>query len=280
MPEPSHSVPSPRSVLHKQISFCVLKHHDNRGFYRHGLNNNLGFSEQDRAENVRRCGEVSLLAVNNGLICISSFISPYARDRSAVRKRFPTGKFIEVYINVSSPSSANLNLSSRMAIFGHHAHSVFNQQLVSESVIQHAFAVANMPNNGTLLHAFDKFHSICMLTTSPFTSFPRPVKVLQMICAHKIPCSALSTSMCVCWQVPASICRARDPKGLWERADKGEIKGFTGVDDRYEPPSHPEISLEPNDCQGNPCSALQMAETILGYLVAHGMLGQACRQSV
>ena len=68
---------------------------------RHGLNKNLGFSAEDRAENIRRIGEVSKLFTDAGVIAITSFISPYKKDRDAVRASMKAGEFIEVYINVS-----------------------------------------------------------------------------------------------------------------------------------------------------------------------------------
>jgi adenylylsulfate kinase len=66
-----------------------------------GLNKNLGFSADDRAENIRRVGEVAKLFTDAGLIVIASFISPYARDRDQVRASMPGGDFVEVYVNVS-----------------------------------------------------------------------------------------------------------------------------------------------------------------------------------
>src|SRR6267378_1702231 len=68
---------------------------------RHGLNKNLGFSAEDRAENIRRIGEVSKLFTDAGVIAITSFISPYKKDRDAVRASMKPGEFVEVYVNVS-----------------------------------------------------------------------------------------------------------------------------------------------------------------------------------
>ena len=65
---------------------------------RHGLNNDLGFSQKDREENIRRIGEVSKLFVDSGAIVISAFISPYQRDREFVRKLVQEGEFVEVYV--------------------------------------------------------------------------------------------------------------------------------------------------------------------------------------
>lgn len=66
---------------------------------RHGLNKNLGFTTEDRAENIRRVGEVAKLFVDAGIICIASVISPYRKDRDACRKLVKEGEFIEVHMN-------------------------------------------------------------------------------------------------------------------------------------------------------------------------------------
>lgn len=66
---------------------------------RHGLNKNLGFSPEDRTENIRRIGEVAKLFVDAGLICITSFISPYRADRDLVRELMKEGEFIEVHVD-------------------------------------------------------------------------------------------------------------------------------------------------------------------------------------
>jgi adenylylsulfate kinase len=68
---------------------------------RMGLNKNLGFSAEDRAENIRRIGEVAKLFTDAGVIAITSFISPYRKDRDAVRASMKPGEFVEVYVNVS-----------------------------------------------------------------------------------------------------------------------------------------------------------------------------------
>ena len=68
---------------------------------RMGLNKNLGFSAEDRAENIRRIGEVAKLFTDAGVIAITSFISPYKKDRDAVRASMKGGEFIEVYVHVS-----------------------------------------------------------------------------------------------------------------------------------------------------------------------------------
>jgi len=109
---------------------------------RHGLNSDLGFSEEHRIENIRRIGEVAKLFVDAGLITITSFISPYKKDRDEVRSKL--GKnFIEVFVK-------------------------------------------------------------CNLEE----------------------------------------CEKRDPKGLYKKARKGEIKDFTGINAPYEEPNNPEILIE------------------------------------
>src|SRR5271163_3230271 len=110
---------------------------------RMGLNKNLGFSAEDRAENIRRIGEVAKLFADAGLIAITSFISPYKKDRDAVRAANKPGEFIEVYVQTSLAEAEK-----------------------------------------------------------------------------------------------------RDPKGLYKKARAGQLTGFTGIDDPYEAPKHPEIVIE------------------------------------
>lgn len=131
---------------------------------RHGLNRNLGFSAEDRAENIRRIGEVARLFTDAGVITLASFISPYRRDRDALRASVPSGDFVEVYVKVS-----------------------------------------------------------------------------------------LATA------------QQRDPKGLYKKAMAGEITGFTGVDDPYEEPMNPEITVDTDRL-----SPEQSATEIFGYLQKHG----------
>ncbi|MBK8704414.1 MAG: sulfate adenylyltransferase subunit CysN [Saprospiraceae bacterium] len=109
---------------------------------RHGLCNDLGFSEADRSENIRRAAEVARLFYEQGNIVICTFISPFAKDRQQVRELIPEGRFLEVWAN-------------------------------------------------------------CDLDTAI----------------------------------------ARDPKGLYARALRGEIAHFTGINSPYEPPENPEITL-------------------------------------
>ncbi len=109
---------------------------------RHGLNRDLGFSEADRVENIRRIAEVSRLFVEAGLIVIVSFISPYRAERMLARDRVAADEFLEIFVDT-----------------------------------------------------------------------------------------------------PVDECRRRDPKGLYEKADSGQIRNFTGVDAPYEAPLDPEIQL-------------------------------------
>src|ERR1700722_5151812 len=133
---------------------------------RHGLSSNLGFSASDRAENIRRIGEVAKLFTDAGVIVIASFISPYRADRDGVRGAMAAGDFIEVYVEVSLAEAEK-----------------------------------------------------------------------------------------------------RDPKGLYKKARAGQITGFTGIDDPYEPPEKPEVLI---DTQAN--TAEQSAARIVDYLGQHGYL--------
>ena len=65
---------------------------------RHGLNADLGFSDADRQENIRRVGEVAKLLVDAGLVVLATFISPFREDRQRVRGLMPAGEFLEVYV--------------------------------------------------------------------------------------------------------------------------------------------------------------------------------------
>ncbi|HAW30567.1 adenylyl-sulfate kinase [Gimesia maris] len=68
---------------------------------RMGLNKNLGFSPEDRTENIRRIGEVSKLYTDAGILVMTAFISPYREDRDQVREIMGDGEFIEVYVKAS-----------------------------------------------------------------------------------------------------------------------------------------------------------------------------------
>jgi adenylylsulfate kinase len=68
---------------------------------RHGLNKNLGFSPEDRTENIRRIGEVAKLFVDAGFFVLTAFISPYRKDRDNVRQLLSEGEFVEIYAKCS-----------------------------------------------------------------------------------------------------------------------------------------------------------------------------------
>ncbi|PIA44173.1 hypothetical protein AQUCO_01700055v1 [Aquilegia coerulea] len=136
---------------------------------RHGLNRDLSFKAEDRAENIRRVGEVAKLFADAGVICIASLISPYRRDRDACRALLPDGNFVEVFMDAS----------------------------------------------------------------------------LQ-------------------------LCEARDSKGLYKLARAGKIKGFTGIDDPYEPPLNCEIAIQAKD--GDCSSPADMAKQVIAYLEENGYM--------
>ncbi len=131
----------------------------------------LGFSPEDREENIRRIGAVAKLFCEAGLIAITAFISPYRADRDRVRASMAPGDFIEVYVNT-----------------------------------------------------------------------------------------------------PLEICEQRDPKGLYKKARSGQLKGFTGIDDPYEPPLRPEIVLE-----GAKYPPEQLANQVIQYLESTGKIPPAGR---
>ena len=66
---------------------------------RHGLNRDLGFTSADRVENIRRVGEVAKLMVDSGLICITSFISPFESERKMVRSLMSENEFVEIFVD-------------------------------------------------------------------------------------------------------------------------------------------------------------------------------------
>ncbi|WP_047047476.1 adenylyl-sulfate kinase [Vibrio mexicanus] len=66
---------------------------------RHGLNKDLGFSDSDRVENIRRIGEVAKLFVDSGTIVLTAFISPFITDREQARALFEDGQFLEVFVD-------------------------------------------------------------------------------------------------------------------------------------------------------------------------------------
>jgi adenylylsulfate kinase len=83
------------SCLHDRGVHCYVLDGDN---VRHGLNKDLGFSKEDRKENIRRIGEVAKLFVDAGLIVLAAFISPFREDRENVRNMLKQGEFIEIYV--------------------------------------------------------------------------------------------------------------------------------------------------------------------------------------
>ena len=84
--------------LHRMNRHTFLLDGDN---VRHGLNKDLGFTEADRIENIRRVGEIARLMADAGLIIIAAFISPFRADREMVRAMLPAGEFIEVFIDTT-----------------------------------------------------------------------------------------------------------------------------------------------------------------------------------
>jgi len=127
---------------------------------RHGLCEDLGFSDSAREENIRRVGEVAKLMVDAGLITLAAFISPFRADRQRVRDLLPEGQFVEVFVDAS-----------------------------------------------------------------------------------------------------VELCQQRDPKGLYAKALRGEIKHYTGVDSPYEAPLKPEIRID-----ANRLSVAESVNQILAYL--------------
>ncbi|MDA7025928.1 adenylyl-sulfate kinase [Bacillus sp. CLL-7-23] len=83
-----------RELFEKNYQVIVLDG-DN---VRHGLNKDLGFSDEDRTENIRRIGEVAKLFIEQGTIVITAFISPFQEDRDLVRQLMEEGEFHEVYV--------------------------------------------------------------------------------------------------------------------------------------------------------------------------------------
>jgi adenylylsulfate kinase len=82
--------------LYERGHLCYVLDGDN---VRHGLNGDLGFSDEDLKENIRRIGEVSKLFVDAGLITLTAFISPFKADRQAIRENLEPGRFIEVFVD-------------------------------------------------------------------------------------------------------------------------------------------------------------------------------------
>lgn len=135
---------------------------------RHGLNKDLGFSAREREENIRRIAEVAKLFADAGLIVITSFISPYRKERDFARKLHTDAglDFAEIFVDT-----------------------------------------------------------------------------------------------------PLEVCAGRDPKGLYAKARSGELKGFTGIDDPYEPPLNPELVVKPAEFEPE-----TIVDQVLIYLVSAGYL--------
>jgi bifunctional enzyme CysN/CysC len=133
---------------------------------RHGLNRDLGFTEADRVENIRRVAEVSRLMVDAGLVVLVSFISPFRAERRLARERVADGQFCEVFVDT-----------------------------------------------------------------------------------------------------PLEVAEARDPKGLYGKARRGELANFTGIDSPYEPPEHAEVHIDTTTTTPE-----QAADRIIGQLSAMGIL--------
>jgi bifunctional enzyme CysN/CysC len=132
---------------------------------RHGLNKDLGFTEADRVENIRRVAEVAKLMADAGLIVLVSFISPFRAERRMARELVEQGEFIEIFVDT-------------------------------------------------------------------------PIKVAE----------------------------ERDPKGLYKKARRGELRNFTGIDSPYEAPENPEIRLDTMYC-----SAEESADMVVAYLRERGV---------
>ncbi len=126
----------------------------------------LGFSAQDREENIRRIGAVAKLFAESGTIALTAFISPYRADRDRVRNSMSSNDFYEVYV-----------------------------------------------------------------------------------------------------ATPLSVCEQRDPKGLYKKARAGELKGFTGIDDPYEPPVEPDLVLESDSA-----TAEEQADEVIFFLKSKGVI--------
>lgn len=143
---------------------------------RKGLNKNLSFTKEDREENIRRVSEVAKLFADGGVVCLSSFISPYKKDRDDARRLHEEVglPFFEVYVDT-----------------------------------------------------------------------------------------------------PLDVCEARDVKGLYKKARAGLIKGFTGIDQRYEAPSDPELTMYTNRFTVQECT-----EKLVKYLQTRGILPESAVDAV
>ena len=95
---------SGKSTIANELEYVLNRHYKAHTYLldgdniRHGLNKDLGFSKEDREENIRRISEVAKLFVDAGLIVITAFISPYRKDRNFARSLVEENEFIEVYV--------------------------------------------------------------------------------------------------------------------------------------------------------------------------------------
>ena len=97
---------SGKSTIAREVECALLEQGKNAYVLdgdniRHGLNSNLGFSPEDRKENIRRIGEVAKLFCEAGVIVITAFISPYRSDRDLARNLVPSDRFFEIYCAAS-----------------------------------------------------------------------------------------------------------------------------------------------------------------------------------
>jgi bifunctional enzyme CysN/CysC len=84
-------------LLHERGIHTMMLDGDN---VRHGLNRDLGFTEADRVENIRRVGEVAKLFLESGLVVLNCFISPFRAERQMIREMLGDGEFVEIFIDV------------------------------------------------------------------------------------------------------------------------------------------------------------------------------------
>jgi adenylylsulfate kinase len=96
---------SGKSTVAREVELALIENGKNAYVLdgdniRHGLNKNLGFSPEDRTENIRRIGEVAKLFCEANVITLTAFISPYRADRDLARKLVPEGQFFEIYCDI------------------------------------------------------------------------------------------------------------------------------------------------------------------------------------
>uniref|UniRef100_A0A914NN58 adenylyl-sulfate kinase n=1 Tax=Meloidogyne incognita TaxID=6306 RepID=A0A914NN58_MELIC len=173
---------------------------------RHGLCRNLGFSKTDRAENIRRVGEVAKLFGDSGMVVLASFISPFKVDRDFARRIHEQDNipFFEIYINTSLEICEARDPKTRAG------------EIKEFTGVDSAYEPPLEPD--------------LILNSGEETE-------IESIQKDNIPFFEIyiNTSL--------EICEARDPKKLYKKARAGEIKEFTGVDSAYEPPLEPDLIL-------------------------------------